>query len=340
MTLEEVARRARVSTATVSRVLNGAAVVRESTRKRVLQAAQELQYQPNLHARSLASNASHTIGVILSNIQNPFFLDIFCTLEDAARERGYTVVVEHTGYRPERLVEAVRSLVGLRPAGVVMIVSEMDSAVMEEIAARNIPIAIYDVGHPAQHITQISVRYDIGMRRVVEYLYSMGHRRIAFLGHHAGLAPLDARRNTFCETMERYARGAEYRTAEAPDSPGGARDAARDLLTSGFAPTAIVCANDFMALGVLRALREAGLSVPGDASVTGFDNIEIAAYANPSLTTVDIPRRQIGELCLQALLREGGGVTPGGTIVIDPELFVRESTGAPPQSRPGRNTTL
>ena len=126
---------------------------------------------------------------------------------------------------------------------------------------------------------------------------------------------------------------------ESNDSPAGAREAARNLLASGFQPTAILCANDFMALGVLRAVREQGLSVPEDVSVTGFDNIELAGYSNPALTTVNVPRRRIGELCLEALLRSDEAHRANDTIVIDPELVVRESTGAASQRRPGRKST-
>jgi LacI family transcriptional regulator len=339
MRLDEVAKRAGVSTATVSRVLNGGTSVRDNTKKRVLQAVEDLQYRPNLHARSLASGASHTIGMIVSNIENPFFLDIFCALENLARDRGYTVIVEHTDYRPDRLVASVETLLGLRPAGLAVIVSEMDPSIVEEIAARNLPAVFFDVGHSAPKITKIEVRYEIGMRRTVEYLYSLGHRRMAFIGHHAGLAPLEARRTTFAETVRRHAADAEYQMLESNDSPAGAREAARNLLASGFQPTAILCANDFMALGVLRALREAGLSVPGDVSVTGFDNIDLAGYANPALTTVNVPRRRIGELCLEALLRSDQVPMANDTIIIDPELVVRESTGAAFQPRPGRKST-
>jgi DNA-binding LacI/PurR family transcriptional regulator len=292
----------------------------------VLEAAQDLQYHPNLHARSLARGQSRTIGMIVSNIENPFFLDIFCSLETLAEQRGYTVIVEHTDYRTQRLVASVRSLLGLRPAGLAVIVSEMEPSLIAELAGKEMPVVFYDVGHPAGNITSIKVRYEMGMQRTVEYLYSLGHRRMAFIGHHAGLAPLEARRKTFVETVTRHAADVEHVTVEASDSPASGREAARKLIASGFQPTAILCANDFTALGVLKELREHGLHVPEDVSVTGFDNIQLAEYANPSLTTVNVPRAHIGQLCVDALLRDNGA--PGTDIVIDPELVVRESTGA------------
>src|SRR5215468_11415042 len=124
MTLEQVAKRAKVSTATVSRVLNNLEVVKESTRKRVLQAVEELNYHPNLHARSLAGGKSRTIGMIVSNVSNPFFVDVFRALEAAARDRHYDVLIEHTDYRTEQLMGSVRSMLGQRVAGLAVIVSE------------------------------------------------------------------------------------------------------------------------------------------------------------------------------------------------------------------------
>lgn len=328
MTLEEVAKRAGVSTATVSRVLNKTAVVREPTRRRVVEAVTELRYHPNLHARSLAGGDMRTLGMIVSNIQNPFFLEIFCSLEAAALQQGYEVMVEHTDYQPDRLVAAVRSMLGRRVAGLAAIVSEMAPPLMEELLSANIPVVFYDVGHPAHNITNIRVRYQKGIERTVEYLHSLGHRRMAFIGHHAGLDPLHERLCAFRETVDRYAGEVRHIDAVSTDSPAGGRQAAHDLLTSGFDPTAILCVNDYMALGVLRELREQGLRVPGDVSVTGFDNIGISEFTCPSLTTVDIPRRRIGEMTFEILARSlRGSPPPKREVLVDPELLVRESTG-------------
>jgi DNA-binding LacI/PurR family transcriptional regulator len=332
VTLEEVARRAGVSTATVSRVLNNAGVVKESTRRKVLEACRELRYHPNLHARSLAGGKSRTLGMIVSNIQNPFFLDIFCSLESVAFQHNYEVVVEHTDYRPTRLVAAVRSMLGRRVAGLAVIVSEMEPSLIEELSASNIPVVFYDVGHPARNITNIKVRYEKGMQRTVEYLYSLGHRRMAFVGHHAGLDPLHERLRAFLDTMGRYCGEVRYTTAVSSDSPAGGRQAAHQLLASGFEPTAILCVNDFMALGVIRELREQGLSIPGDVSVTGFDNIGISEFSCPALTTVNIPRRRIGEMAFEILVQEqSSAMNSEREILIDPELVVRESTGPAPE---------
>lgn len=328
MTLEEVARRAKVSTATVSRVLNSTGLVRETTRKRVLQAVKELKYYPNLHARTLAHGKSDVIGMIVSNIQNPFFVDIFVSLESAASQRGYQVLLEHTDYRSTRLVSSVRSMLGRRLAGLAVIVSEMEPSLMEELTHRGLPVVFYDVGRSTRNIQNIRVRYEVGVKRTVEYLYSLGHRRMAFAGHHAGLSPLQVRRKTFLDTMETYADQVSHTTVETTDSPSGGRQAVRLLLDRGFTPSAILCVNDYMAIGVLRELEERGLRVPQDVSVTGFDNIELSEFTHPTLTTVDIPRRVIGQMAFDALVLEAPAEQAfGAEIVIEPELVVRQSTG-------------
>src|SRR5215472_6256098 len=157
MNLEQVARRAKVSTATVSRVLNNASVVKNTTRARVEKAIEELRYHPNLHARTLAGGKSRTLGVIASNMENPFFFDIYKTIESDAHSRGYEVVVANTDYNSEQLVTSIRLMIGRRVAGLAAIVSDMDPALIEELTGSGIPVVFYDVGSPRQNITNIRV---------------------------------------------------------------------------------------------------------------------------------------------------------------------------------------
>ncbi len=326
--LEDVARKAKVSTATVSRVLNDVGLVKAATRSRVLKAIKELNYYPNLHARTLAGGKNRTLGMVVSNIENPFFLDIFRALEMAAHQAGYEVVVVNTDYRPQRLLADVHLLMGRRPAGLALIVSEMEASLIRELEQSGIPAVFYDVGRTRPNITNIRVNYAKGMQRMVEYLHDLGHTRMAFIGHHTGLSPLGHRKKSFLETMTRFTPGVEFTTIADIDSPAGGRDATRRLLATGFQPSAILCVNDYMAMGVLRELRDQGLSVPGDISVTGFDDIHLAEYACPGLTTAHIPRGNIGTLAFEALVPPDGAASlRGQEIVIDPTLIVRESTG-------------
>jgi LacI family transcriptional regulator len=331
MNLEQVARRAKVSTATVSRVINNVSVVKSSTRARVVKAIEELKYHPNLHARSLAGGKSRTIGVIVSNLENPFFFDIYKTIEADVHNSGYEVVMANTDYRPEQLVTSIRLMIGRRVAGLAAIVSEMDPELIEELNQSRIPVVFYDVGKPRHNITNIKVNYKRGIEKVVDYLYSMGHRRLGFVGHHAVLGPINERMKAVLDAVARIP-SLEVRTAADADTLEGGRQATRALLATGFNPTAIICVNDIMAVGALRELRERGIRVPRDVSVTGFDNVQLSEFCYPALTTVQIPRERIGHIISDHLLtKTGGAAAADAEIMIDPEFVVRDSTGPAPQ---------
>jgi DNA-binding LacI/PurR family transcriptional regulator len=191
-----------------------------------------------------------------------------------------------------------------------------------------IPAVFYDVGTATRNISNIRVNYRLGIERVVEYLHDLGHRRLAFIGHHAKLGPTSEREKAFTEAVARYDGEMEWRTAADQDGLEGGRQAARALLADGFRPTAIACVNDVMAVGVLRELRDQRLRVPQDVSVTGFDNVTLSEFCFPRLTTVHIPRERIGHLVFEVLgPGQANGKPAGREIVLDPELVVRESTG-------------
>ena len=325
MNLEEVARRAKVSTATVSRVLNNASVVKGTTRTRVMRAVEELKYHPNLHARSLAGGKSRSIGVIVSNIENPFFLDVYKAVETGAHAEGYEVIMANTDYRSEQLVASIRLMIGRRVAGLAVIVSEMDPQLIDELKGYEIPVVFYDVGAPGQNITSIRVSYRRGMEKLTDYLYSLGHRKLGFVGHHATLGPIHERANVVMESVARYPN-VEVKTGADVDSLEGGRRATRALLSADPGLTAIVCVNDLMAVGAMREIRERGLRIPQDISVTGFDNIKLAQFCYPALTTVHIPRDQIGRTICEVLM-PNDETRLEHEILIDPELVLRDSTG-------------
>jgi LacI family transcriptional regulator len=324
--LAEVAERAGVSTATVSRFLNGRHV-KAAAHGRIRQAIEELNYQPNLAARELAGGKSRTIGVIVSNVENPFFFDIYRTLEDDARHRGYEVVMANTDYRAEQLAASVRLMIGRRVAGLAAIVSELEPAVLDELCAARVPTVFFDVGKPRPGVTKVRVDYSAGMKKAVTYLHSLGHRRLGFLGHHDPLGPLQERRKAVLSAAARYSQ-LQVASAEGSDTLEGGRLAMSDLLASGFNPTAVTCVNDIIAVGALRALRDRGLRVPEDISVMGFDDIKLAEFSYPSLTSVHVPRDRIGHIMFEQLMLESDkSTTAGREIVIEPELRVRNSTG-------------
>lgn len=308
--------------------MNDTGRVKETTRARVRRVAEDLGYHPNVHAQTLAGGRSRTLGMIVSNLRNPFFQDIFHALEARAQQHGYDVVVANTDYRPQHLGTSARQMMGRRLAGLAVVVSEVEPEVFERLAAATIPVAFYDVGTPGENTTNIKTDYHRGTLRMAEYLYSLGHRRLGFIGHHVRLEPLHDRKASFLEVMKGHAAEVEHASQTDRDSPGGGYRATNRLLDSGFEPTALICANDFMALGALRALRDRGLDVPGQVSVAGCDNISLSKFACPSLTTLNIPRERIGHMIFDALSPEPPDPTVRGQeIVIDPDLIIRESTG-------------
>jgi len=338
MNLVDVARRARVSTATVSRVLNQLDGVRPATQARVLKAIEELGYTPDLNARHLAGGRTRSLGMIVSNLENPFFLDVFRSVEAHAQRHGYDVLVANTDYSAERLATSIATMVGRRVAGLALVVSETVPSTLAKIAS-TLPTTVYDGGgHRLKNVTNIRANYRAGMQHIIEYLDAMGHRRMAFVGHHTSLGPLHDRRKAFLEVTRDLAPRVKIMMVADDDGLVGGQRAAQQILASGFKPTAIACVNDVMAIGVLRELRANGLTVPDDVSVTGFDNITLAEYAYPALTTADLPRHEIGRLIVESLIpHHERGRRRGGEIVIQPELIVRGSTA--PRAIAARGST-
>jgi DNA-binding LacI/PurR family transcriptional regulator len=336
MNLHDVARNAGVSIATVSRVINGQEGVKGPTRKRVVKALEESNCHPNINARALSVRNNRVIALIVSNLANPYFAEIYQMVDDLAQQNGYEVLVDDTGYSPERLAERVRLMLGRRLAGLGIVVSEMDDGVVRELARSKIPVVVSDVRVVPPIITNIHINCGKGMQRLLDHLRSLGHRRMAFVDTHPTLESITERRKAFLDEMGALAQAKSTIFIE-PESPEGGRQAVRDLLSSGFKPTAIVCVNDHMAMGVLKELREHGIRVPEDVSVAGFDNTIFSEYLTPALTTIHIDRERIAHLIFENLTRQNlvgksGVVSQGREFVIDPQLVVREST-APACSR-------
>jgi LacI family transcriptional regulator len=318
---------------TVSRVVNGFGAVKESTRKRVLAALDEMNYRPNLQARSLVAGRSKTLGIIVSNLENPFFVDIFHALEKKAHEAGYEVLVGNTNYDSERLIACVDLFLGRRVAGLAIVVSEHVSAEHKQLINADIPVALYDAALPGKQRSSVCFDYAKGMAQLVRHLHNLGHRRMAYIGYHLPLGPTDERREAFvAATAELGIQQQHLFVRELNDFHAG-RDAVRELLRSAFKPTAILCVNDLFAVGAMRELHNRKISVPGEVSVTGFDNIQISEFSYPSLTTINIPRDRIAAMLFQSLFTPPTQDDQYSTrYLLDPELIVRESTGVAPQN--------
>ena len=327
MKLADVAKNAGVSVTTVSRVLNGDEKVKTSTRTRVQRVIEELKYFPNLHARSLAGGQDKTLGVVVSNLDNPFFLDVYRRFETLAHSNGFETIVAASHYDPVRLRASLRLMIGRRVAGIAAIVSEMQPELVLELESAGIPVVCYDLERAGKRVTNIRSDYKRGMRQLVEYLHSLGHRRMAFIAYPIPLGPTEDRRRTFLETTMEHAVESHVFCLSSEGLLGG-RESACELVNSGFDPTAIICVNDVTAIGVLKELHERGIKVPQQISVAGFDNIQLGQFTIPSLTTVNVPRERIAELAFAALAPRTPATRNGHDFLLEPELIVRGSTGA------------
>jgi LacI family transcriptional regulator len=328
MRIKDVAREAGVSTATVSHVLNNTRYVSEETRERVLRAVERCNYYPNAHARSLSSGRTNTLGLLISDISNPFFPELVKSIEAAAFERGYDVILSNTNYDAERTSHYVRRIIERKVAGVALMVSEFDKTLSDELARRHVCVVFLDQGVTSKCVSNIVVDYEVGIEEAVRHLVALGHERIAYIGGPGRLPSAAKRLEAFRDSMARNAPRADTSPIYEGDFrfEGGQR-AAREMLAAPELPTAVVVANDMMSLGVMQECRAAGLRVPQDISVVGFDDIAFAALSDPPLTTVCLPRTELGRKAVEALMlsiedEERQGVE----IHVGTHLVVRDST--------------
>ena len=338
--IKDVAREAGVSTATVSHVINNTRFVSDVVRARVLGAVERCGYYPNAHARSLASGRSQTLGLVVSDISNPFFPELIKSIEAAAFERGYDLVLSNTNYDPDRTSHYVRRFIERKVAGVVVMTSELDRALLGELASRDVSVVFLDLGKPGMHMSNLSVNYESGIEEAIGHLVALGHREIAFVSGPESLRSAARRLEAFRNSMRRHLPRARARFYRGDFKLDGGRRAAAEMLAAGERPTAVLAANDLMALGVMAELRAAGLQIPRDVSVIGFDDIAFAASAEPPLTTVCLPRVELGSRAVEALMTNIEHPERRGLQVNIPTyLITRASTAAAVSSaraRPSR----
>ena len=334
MSLHEVAKRAGVSTATVSRTINRPADVDPKTAERVWKAIRELDYLPNIQARSLVSGRSRILGLIVSDITNPFFPELLKEFENLSIEHDYEILVSSTNYDAARMEICVRRMLQRKVEGVAIMTSEMSKSFIDEFSRRNVPLVFLDVGVPKDRISNVRVDYRAGIAQAVEHLLSLGHRRIAFVSGPQAVKSARIRRSAFLGALAKAGIGEAERLVEESDhTVEGGLLAMERLLGIARPPTAVLASNDVTAIGALRAIRRSGLHVPQDVSVVGFDDIQLAQYTDPPLTTVRFPRDEIARQAFHALLYHlesapgGASAPPPQAQIVKTQLIVRESTG-------------
>lgn len=328
----QVARRASVSPATVSRVTNGRATVAAHLAKRVWQAIQELGYTPNPQARALVSGRSRVLGLLVSEITNPFFPELMQSFEDIAGAHDFEVLVGSTNYNLERAKLFIRRLVQRRVEGVAVMTFRAESQILDELIAEDIPLVTIDVSANAARSLVLEVDYAQGIEEAVQHLARLGHRRIGFAsGPMPHLTNL-RRKDAFVRSMKNM----DLPAKNAPIFVGdhtfeGGTQAANHFLGLNPRPSAIVCSNDMMAVGVLRVMAERGINVPRDLSVVGFDDIHLSEFMNPPLTTVRMSRQELARAAFKGLeqLWDKSAVNERNPIRVATELIVRQSTDIP-----------
>jgi LacI family transcriptional regulator len=339
MNIREVARLARVSTATVSRTINGSEKVAPETAERVREAIRALKFYPDNNARALGSGRSSLYGLIISDITNPFFPELVRSFEEIAVQSGQEVLVANTNYDPARMETCVLRMLHRKVDGVAILTSEMEPRLIAEFSSRRIPMVFLDMGAVGEGVSNIVLDYAAGVDAAVEHLTGLGHAAIGFISGPMTLTSARIRREAFIASLERKRLRLDPALIAAGDHRmGGGHDAMARLLAQPRRPTAVLASNDLTAIGAMGAIFEQGLGVPEDISVIGFDDIDLSAFTQPPLTTVRVSRTEIARTAFRALYGANRDQPPqGAEFVIHPTLVERKSTGRMvPQSNPSQ----
>ncbi len=328
-TIMDVAARAGVSVATVSYVVNDTRKVRAETRWRVMAAVRELGYAPNAAARNLAMGQSSLLGLIVSDIRNPFFPEIITAFQEAANLRDMEAIVMNTNYDAQRTRDTVNRLLALRVPGVAVLTSQIDRLATATLIRREICAVYLDLGKVDRYISNIAVDYEQGITAALEHVRQLGHVRIGFIGGASHLSSAQRRKRAFLKGAEK-AGLAEVKVVDSNFTVHGGYFACSKLL-AGFPATAIIAANDLMAIGAMHCAYDRGIQVPAGLSIVGFDDITFAQFNQPALTTVAVPRAEIGRVAFDALrTMMGAPGHAGNEYRVETSLVVRQSTAPAP----------
>jgi LacI family transcriptional regulator len=330
-TLDDVARAAGVSTATVSRCLNSPDRVIAATRERVMEAVQSLGYTPDFGGRALASRRTNTVGAIIPTMENAIFARGLQSFQEALTRAGKTLLVASSGYDPAREREQMEALIGRGADGLLLIGSARPDSSVEYLRRRGVPyVGAWNLGGPDGYF----VGFDnaAAASKLTEKVIAQGHRRIAMI---AGISEMNDRAAARVLGVRRAlaAAGIGDRPLRVIEAAYAFQDGARafgELMQASPRPTAVMCGNDVLAVGAMQKAREMGLRVPQDVSITGFDDIDISEVVDPGLTTVRVPHKRMGEAAADMLLRLMNKETVERQVEIPTAIIERGTLGPPP----------
>ncbi len=325
--MNDVARLAGVSPSTVSRVLNGNPHISVETSHRVTAAIEQLQYHRNAHARRLAIRKSDMFGLVISEIANPFFSEIICGFQAEAWDRGFDVLLLNTEYDPKRTDPIVRKLIENSVRGVAIMTSSLEDAIVPALTKHGMGVITLNQVPVDRLVSTLTIDYKRGLVQAIEHVASLGHRRAAVIAGPETNRTANAIQQVLVEGLRNLGLDPDPVTNSDYHLDAGAA-AIRVILASRVAPTVIFCGSDLIAMGAMMALEEAGIRVPEDISVVGVDDIRFSFLVRPALTTIRVPRQQIGETSFQALERLLQLKRQRGAAhVVETELVMRQSTG-------------
>ena len=331
ISIKDIAAAAGVSHSTVSRALRNSPLLKPETIQRIQKIAREKGYTASAVARSLVTRRTHTLGVVVTTIADPFVAEVVSGIEETANDHGYSVFLANSNAEPERELKVAQSFAERRVDGIIVTSSRVGALYTPMLSSLQIPIVLVNNQHPGQFVHSVLIANFEASRDATRHLIQLGHTRIAYLGDRFGYQSDTERFAGYREALD--CAGIPFRpelVSHGDGKPEGGYQAMKKLLSLPDPPTAVFCYNDMSALGALKAIREAGLRVPRDISLVGFDDLFIAEYSEPPLTTVRQPRRQMGRLAAEILLKLIQGAGAEELIRVPGELILRQSTAPPP----------
>lgn len=330
VTLVEIAQAAGVSVSTVSRALsNGNYPLREETRQRVLKLAEEMGYKPNLVARSLQSNRSHLVGVIVDRMQSPFAAATVQGIQDGLRNEGFSISIAYSNRDQELAIEAIHAFYSHQVDGMIILNSWLHNFNDPILSQQNRPFVFVNrlFGNCMSNCVGPGDYY--GAQIATQHLIDLGHQRIGYIHGREDWIEAQNRLTGYRDTLAQYDLDDDEDLIRHGDwSVDSGYQAARELLALQEPPTAIFAANDMMALGAIYAIQDAGLTIPDDIAIVGYDDRDFAAWIRPALTTIRMPSYEMGRAAARLLLKQISGEELDDATQIPGELIIRQSCGA------------